>query len=63
MFGENDAEADEFITHIPTPRSKEILKVQMGSSILTHAGPQVLAVCGILTPDSPQLTPTIAAAL
>jgi len=63
MFGENDAEADEFISHIPTPSSNKILKVQMGSAILTHAGPQVLAVCGILTPDSPRLTPAMAASI
>lgn len=60
MFGENSDEAGEFIDNIKSSALKEIHKVQMGSTILTHAGPQVLAVCGILVPGSPQLTPAMA---
>jgi len=63
MFGDNSIEADEFIDDIKTPKSPKILKVQMGSAILTHSGPQVIAVCGILKPGSPQLTPAMAAAI
>lgn len=63
MFGENDTEADEFIDDIKASVSNKILKMQMGSAILTHSGPQVLAICGILKPGSPQLTPTLTAAI
>jgi DegV family protein with EDD domain len=63
MFGENDDEAGEFVDDIKKYVSKQILKMQMGSAILTHSGPQVIAVCGILKPGSPQLTPTLAAAI
>jgi DegV family protein with EDD domain len=63
MFGENDTEANEFIDDIKAFCSNKILKMQMGSAILTHSGPQVLAVCGILKPGSPQLTPTLPAAI
>jgi DegV family protein with EDD domain len=63
MFGDNDTEASEFIDDIKAFCSSKILKMQMGTAILTHSGPQVLAVCGILKPGSPQLTPTLAAAI
>jgi DegV family protein with EDD domain len=63
MFGENDNEAGEFVDDIKKYVSKQILKMQMGSAILTHSGPTVLAICGILKPGSPQLTPTMAAAI
>jgi len=63
MFGENSTEADEFIADIKTPDSPKILKVQMGSAILTHSGPLLIAICGILKPGSPQLTPSMAAAI
>lgn len=57
MYGENSAEADEFISHIPVPTSGEILKAQMGATILAYSGPKIIALCGILTPDSPVVTP------
>ena len=63
MFGDNDTEASEFIDDIKAFCSNKILKMQMGSAILTHSGPQVLAVCGILKPGSPQLTPALAKAI
>jgi DegV family protein with EDD domain len=63
MFGENSTEADEFIDDIKTPDSPNILKVQMGSAILTHSGPKLIALCGILKPGSLQLTPAMAASL
>jgi DegV family protein with EDD domain len=63
MFGDNSAEADEFIDNLKSPSLKKILKIQMGSAILTHSGPQVIAICGILKPGSPQLTPAMAAAI
>jgi DegV family protein with EDD domain len=63
MFGENSTEADEFIDEIKKPELKNILKIQMGSAILTHSGPQVIAICGILKPGSPQLSPATVRAI
>jgi DegV family protein with EDD domain len=61
MFSNNYTEAEEFKARVPAPRSNEVLVRQMGSTITTHAGKQVLAVCGILTSQSPVLTPAEAA--
>ena len=60
MFGENEADADWLIGKLPVPTSKQILKVHLSAAILAHSGPLGLGVCGILTPDSPQLTPALA---
>lgn len=57
LYGENSAEADEFISHIPVPTSKEIFKVQMGSTIVSYSGPVIVAACGILVPGSAPVTP------
>jgi len=47
MYVESDAEADELIRGLPVPRSREILKVQLGAALASHIGPGGLAVCGI----------------
>jgi DegV family protein with EDD domain len=63
MYGANSTEVDEFISHVPVPTSKEILKAQMGAAILTHSGPVLIAACGILAPGSPPVTPAMLTAV
>lgn len=47
MYVESDAEADELIRDLPSPHSKEILKVQLGPALAAHVGPGGIGVCGI----------------
>jgi DegV family protein with EDD domain len=63
MYGENRTEADDFASDIPLPTSGDILRAQMGSTILAYSGPVIVAGCGILVPGSTPMTPEMLRAM